>query len=416
MNKHLIAALGSLMFAAAPAASLAAAQLPKHTVPAGFHAVEGRAGGRLLAGTLKGPFSTPGDALAATLHRLRAYFTGPLPVSSAAEGSSGIVVFFSGHLDRTAVVGMTVIAPAAGRGAAVASIFDTPQRAAKSLPQFASTGGSAHSRSAPAAPAPPDGITLNRQSFADGSGSIGVPEGWRMLGGGRGMVDLVNADGAQAHIAIQFPIWDPRAGLADPTRMQLPFIYDPLQAMIAVTKRVFSTQNKVAPAIDILDVHAVNPPMGAGRAALVHGRTQGAQPVEFVTLSNSAPMSGYAWMFYATTLQAPPQHFARDYPVMLAIWKSYRADAAYERSLAADTANTLSEAAEIVDAGTQRSIVAQEQSSAGVDNIINGNEILETTSDGAHWLGNADAARTLAQKYPETYRIVPVDQYRSGDY
>jgi hypothetical protein len=147
---------------------------------------------------------------------------------------------------------------------------------------------------------------------------------------------------------------------------------------------VFFIRHQEPPAADILAARLVSPPLGAGRAALVHGRTRGPQPIEFVTLANSAPLSASACMFYATTLSAPAQRFASDYPAMLAAWKSYPADAAYVRSVNADTAATLREAADIVNGATQRSIVAGEQANAGVDNIINGQDVIETTADGAH--------------------------------
>lgn len=86
------------------------------------------------------------------------------------------------------------------------------------------------------------------------------------------------------------------------------------------------------------------------------------------------------------------------------------------RERQADTARTLQQASDIIKGSTHEMIIAGERQNAGVDYLINGEEVVETTADGKHWRGNSDVAQAPVTKDPQKYRIVPTDEYRAGDY
>jgi hypothetical protein len=404
-----------------------AAQLPAHAVPAGLQAVEGPGGGRILEGTLPGG-STAGS-LRAGVDRARDYFDAEPELTSIVQSRDGRVTMaqFRSTLERSPIAGLVVIVRDGNRSR-VAFLFDRERDIARSIrPMVASlqTAGASGSSSA-AMPA------LRPMRSPDGSILAALPDDWRLKRFENGQLVAVGPDGAEVDQEIPFQLLDPRSPLQNmPGAIRLS--YAPQPANMLVSALEFAGRNSGKP----MDIHVERAgPIGNQQGALTQQlsgtNTTGGVVHRFegvVALSQPNQYGGY--MLSVKMVSAPAGSFSHDFPLLTAIYNSYRVDqnreaqitSAYVQYTKEQTQRGLAQMAAVraqndatFYASMQNAHAVQDsidRSTAGFVNYLGDRNVVAGPS-GAHGTMDDGYAQALVRSDPQAFRIVPVSDYRKG--
>lgn len=186
---------------------------------------------------------------------------------------------------------------------------------------------------------------LTMTSFPDGSGKIGVASGWKMTAGVNGAVDLVGPNGAAIDLGIPTSVVTrgveaifPDVGAAAfPGTPRVDFS-DPVRAFLDV---VAAHGPKLGVRVTrIRSVEYVPTPNGRGAfirySALIKGK-----PFEAFGLYAILPIDNVQAMFYFSVVTAPASDFNKQFPTMMAMWKSWSLSDATAKKRLDDAAKAL---------------------------------------------------------------------------
>lgn len=166
---------------------------------------------------------------------------------------------------------------------------------------------------------------LKIQKFPDGTGQIGVATGWKLADGGSGGAKLAGPSGAGMALGqIQFVLahnFD-RMTLTPGVNPEVPRVHlnDPVVAtveMLNLLQRVGGLKSVKIKAVERA------PGFGMPAAFLRYSATLQGKPMEFYGLYLLAQTDQQSGMYYYSVLMAPPGVFAKQLPIMNAMWKSW---------------------------------------------------------------------------------------------
>jgi len=276
---------------------------------------------------------TPAEALVKTLDRLSGYFDGrPVIVAAFQDKNAGCAQgTFMAKMGGQVVKGVAT-AQMSGRNAGVTVIYDRADRFAISFSRLTASPGKMASKPT---------VKLHRVSLPDGSGTVGLPDGWRITGANKGMMDAVGPDGCVVSLGIYVPIQVP-GGMNIPGSENLLWAPygPPAEAIFTVGREMQRVYGRsVSQKLRIIEQHPTPSPLVQGKAAFLHftfmnefnGRLSPCRGLAWVA---TAPTGPAQWMYYFSQVLAPDAAFARHLPAMLEIWKSWKvSDKVYQERL-----------------------------------------------------------------------------------
>ena len=318
---------------------------PRNSLPAGFRSLRHPGGsGELL---LKKERSDAGAEalLRLTLTQLHAYF-GERPRLLQAFGDkrdTELQAIFAANQAGRPVQGLALVA-ASGNQAATVLAFDDMGCFRTTLPGMLR----AVQPELPHAPvvSPPREQPLQTTMLPDGSGSIGLPPGWMLTTGIKGMTDAVGPDGSMVSLGTHGQVYTPE-GLAESQRLwsstglpgpdisaHIPIVAytDPVTAfprhfeeMQRIAARDLGSQ--VHPQHVVRVIEHVPYPWPGGQAAImdVEWVMEKHPPVRYrsIVLFGMQPSPAGLWTAYVSMVSSPADRFAQNIPTLLRIWESW---------------------------------------------------------------------------------------------
>lgn len=191
---------------------------------------------------------------------------------------------------------------------------------------------------------------LTRVQFADGSGTIGLAPGWKIINAGNGAVQAQGSNGAVIMLGIPFGVVskDVEAQFPDIPGSQLfpgsPRVDFSDATRAALDMMRFNAQHSSG-AIRNIKLRAVEPaPMPNGKAVFIrYAATLNGKPSELFGLYAIMPLDNTQGMFYSSTVAAPRVVYAKTLPTMMAMWASWSLSNATIRKRLQDAAKALGE-------------------------------------------------------------------------
>jgi hypothetical protein len=313
--------------------------------------------------------------------------------------------FISASFDRTPVRGVLF----AGTTGVVGVVIDTPDRLPRSyaslvtrlqtmLPaQAARTGQSA------LAP-------LHNVSF--GSGTIALPDGWRVLNAYQGCVEAGSgrdegyiALGCPQHAVVPpgLPGTNPRAQLV------MPF-GNPVQILGAVMTQPPPVGLGVQ-SFRAVEVQPVESGLPNGRAAYVLFDYQvRGMPFRGLALISIAPFDSMSFMVYKSMFMLPAASFPRLAPTMWRSWQTWGVRSGVLTGRLTAAAQSMRETGDIITGAYWERQHATSGAAIGFDQYIRDTATLEHIESGARADGRWMDAQAIVDRDPSRWRIVPTSE------
>jgi hypothetical protein len=300
---------------------------------------------------------------------------------------------------------------------------ETP--AATKLP---TKGRPAAASGAPAAP-------LHQTPFPDGSGSIGLPDGWTITGAHAGEVTAKGPPPAALHFDWQIPALDPNdprsRGLMRPGTaagfVDIPYGTDAASTFKAALTQFLQKHGKSPPTIEIVDSKEVGPKEALVSARL--GAVDGQGPTLALVDIGIGPSDNQASYLITLYVISFPQELAQQsQATVVAMLHSYKVNqdvvlaqiqADSQKSREA-TAQTLAEmrrrqaASDQQFAAFQRSQDAEERQFQAFDNNLLDRTVIRDTDLNAHGTVSKDLADALLDANPNRFQEVSPSEYVKG--
>jgi len=433
-------------FATLPTAALADS-LKTITNPGGGQAVYGP----LRASTLEG-------GLGVVLRDVHAHFGDRPQIGRLFQSKRGnsVACFFTLTAKKYGgkrIAGMVIVAMPSGARPAGAVIYDDAARFARTAGPLmgelnqawhaAALRAASDARSAQSAPAqtyPP--LPLHEVHFADNSGSIGLPDNWRLVSSGGGRAQIAGANGESIILgAIVQGIYDPRVpgarGLMQYMAMghrqyyAYPYGGDLIQAWLALNRQYAERKNSPAPTFQETSRQPAAPSPYEGYAVLALGNFDAHDGKGLlrsrVRIGELRP-TGSQWALTIERESLPARDVAREWPTVVAMLKSYRQNgqeierqtqlviddihargrAAAARAQAQSAANDEHNAS--VEAGWDQSAKYNES----MENYTLDRSVIENTESGEHSTLENAAADSLVRNQPNRFQYVSAPNYLRG--
>ena len=405
--------------------------------PTVTHVLKSKDGNSLaVTFTVKATTETPGDMTGLALVAVTASGPGKGAVLSDQSSRFGTTVADMLQQMQQAAPGARATADlasgAAGSPSGPAASGPAPSAPA-ATPTSTSTKAAAASTPSPAAAATAAPIgPLHTTAFPDGSGSIGLPDGWKISGAHAGEVIAMGPAPASLHFDFLISAYDPsryKPNIATSQTMRaIPYDADAATKMSLQTQQISKLQHKAPPTVQTLKVQELS----AGTYVLVQNvsPSDGSTPFQAWTEMTAGPMASqglYTLFMYQILL---PQNLTdtQSTAAAKALFDSYHANAQVaQQELAADKASTDKAIAAIqaktaqnqqqtdmILAANERSFRASQQSFAADDNQLLGNTVIRDRDYNAHGVVSDNLAAALTQADPNRFQEVPASQYVQG--
>ena len=359
-------------------APLAARAASGGEAPPGYAVVNVTEFGRAVSAQKRGVASVP-MALQATLRDLTAYFGTRPTVKGAYEDvrdhQSGNAVFFA-DVGGQATKGF-IFCKIGRAGASVAVIYGRPDMPPAEWNRLGSAPGQAGASPAGSSASlpTPAHAALKEYRFPDGSGSIGLAEGWHSNSPScikgfaiEGPADQLITDGLPYSVVTpDSPIRTARSPLVAP-------ITTPFEAFKILAPQLSRmSASRGGPTITVDDLVERIGPAPGGTAmsvvsfALTESRPDGQRHYKALALVRVMPLSRTGWLLTLSILRAQAATFDRDLPLMMQMSRSLRENAQVVAQKSRQQAN----AQQQWFAGQQQRFRQQQQS---FDNYLNAQE------------------------------------------
>jgi hypothetical protein len=362
-------------------------------LPEGLHLV-GQSGpfGQAL---LSDEFAAPGSAralLPGVIRWVSGYFDRPLLLNGAIVDAQDqqVHAFFETVHRGQPVRGTLAVFSGGGRGSALL-LFDRPDRFAQSsgpmLRQMMGGGGERAGRPA----APPRVEPLRQAAFPDGSGSIGLPEGWVITDYRNATVE---AYGQGGHIVLGVRYTVPINALPGFPGMHGPML-PPSQALMAWTdSNMRGALSRGEARMTIIEERPT--PTQSGRASYVHYKNHSREFArEGLALVLCSPVDYNDWQLYLSLVFADENRFPDLFPTMWAMWKSWSISPAVFRARMDEELANMHEINNIwkgASADAQRS-ASNRSYSAG--QLLQGVSSIEQVETQERWDMNANSVQPI---------------------
>ncbi len=175
------------------------------------------------------------------------------------------------------------------------------------------------------------GPVLTTTPFPDGTGHVGIAEGWTAQSLGQGAAVLVGPDGARVELAIFVPVLDPRGMLGQqaasmglpPTGLVMPCIPDPAEALVAVTRAISMQRGHGDPQMKVESAQPLASRPGARTEILSGTQLVDGALWRFAGLITASPPNAVgSWSIGGNIFFAPDATFRRHEPAMMAMANS----------------------------------------------------------------------------------------------
>ncbi len=449
--------------------SATAAPPPAATAAPQFQSIDGAAGGHLLTATL-GPQPSVQAAAGLVLRQLRSAIGARPEVTRAEENPAqhSVALFFTAGPNGTPETGLAIVTAPPGTQATAAVLYDQKARFATSvgpmltqLQTLTAAAGAAPppaGAAATAAPAPPamaPAQPLQRHDFADGTGSIDLPEGWRLAMGGGGSA-LAFGPGATVAWNVVSAAVDPASAMlhAPPQIRQsllaktavLSPIADPVQAWLAMQTAFAQQKGLRPPSLTVQRSDPIGAEQGLHAARIMARGTLGTPAdrpapkpgtwMGMVSVMPTGPMGN--WSIGSSFVFVLDEALAAQGRTAMAVFNSVRINQgamnAQMQAMNAQTqamnqmsqrnfdtmiANGQAQNA-AREAGTQRALAQDREAQEGMhrnavamENYVLNRSVVRDTQTGEHaTMGNAGA--DLLTQYSSRYETVPAQQLLRG--
>ena len=298
-------------------------------------------------------------------------------------------------------------------------------------PAVASSPTKARPAAASGAPAAP----LHETPFPDGSGSIGLPDGWTITGAHAGEVTAKGPAPAGLHFDWQIPALDPNdprsRGLMRPgtaaSFVDIPYGTDAATTFKLALTQFLQKHGKSPPTIEIVDSTQVGPKEALVSARI--GAVDGQAPTTALVDIGIGPPDNQASYLITLFIISFPQELAQQsQATVVAMLHSYKVNQNVQLAqIQADsqktqqaTAQTLAEmrrrqaASDQQFAAFQRSQDAQERQFQAFDNNLLDRTVIRDTDLNAHGTVSNDLADALVDANPNRFQEVSPSEYVKG--
>lgn len=190
---------------------------PVASAEASFEVIDGRGGGKIVYGVMER--TTAAGAMSAVLHYVHHEFGNPPVVGKVFESRDGqnFGAFFTVTANAAGskpFAGVAIVSMAPEMKAAAAALYDESVRFAQTEPKLLRTltdaWRTAATSAAPDKPHSPSVPPLTATRFPDGSGTVNLPDGWRVAFASHGAALIVGPHDERVLISnTAGPIYDP---------------------------------------------------------------------------------------------------------------------------------------------------------------------------------------------------------------
>ncbi len=422
-------------------------------------------GGDITYGPLNGP-TTQEDAMVFMLRQVHGHFGERPQVGGffTAGDKDSIATFFTVHDTRhanRALAGMVIVVMPAGQSARAAVLTDDARHFNDSLhpmlvrlnSAMADEGASGRDRgvydervatsragaNGSFAPSGASVATLHPTPFPDGSGSIGLPDGWKIARAYGGGVVANGPRGESVVLGRYISILDtssPQAAqrvsmMTRGGRTPLPGSYvaypsggDPVAAFEGVAN---SFRRKAGQGPVTLSVKS-RQPQGAG--VVVRGIIHTASEEDkdsIISITATPPRRGM-WGMMITQISAPVSLSAQEMPTLIAISRTYQANtqrigqetqATIGRihaigAVATARANAAHAQEDAQSAAFQQHMDSIDRNSAGFANYLRDQTVVSTADNRYHGTFDNKTAQEIVESNPQQFQYVPTSGYIKG--
>lgn len=299
-------------------------------LPPGFVRADGVPGtGQVVYAHVTGRTSST-TLLGNTLSQFSQYFDGPLRVDQAFRETNDrqAQAAFLGHFEGQPIAGVAM-ASVYENGAVVGLVFDHRGTLPASVNELLATlekHGVVQQETRPARP-----INWYRAPFPDGSGSILLPQGWKVTSSYQGAVDIAGPGGEAMALGYGYPVVIPQAAQNPATGAPMEALIaspgDPVNALQTLLPQIgaYLTRRNQQPlrfeAIRVIESAPVPSAVNGRAAYLLWDVRVNGQPYRLFSYVDCSPAPTGWWTFYLSSAAAPPNRFNDQLPVMLEAWQ-----------------------------------------------------------------------------------------------
>jgi hypothetical protein len=304
--------------------------------------------------------------------------------------------------------------PAAVAANAPASGFPAAASNAPSGSGTAVEGPPTKGATAPAAP-------LHQTPFPDGSGSIGLPDGWTLTGAHAGEVIAKGPPPAGLHFDWQISALDPNDARSQNLRrgggagafVIIPYGTDGANTFKSALTQLIQKQRKAVPSIEIVDSKQLSPQETLLVADV--GAFDGQSPTKALVdigIAPKNPLGGYLITLYMISF--PQSSAAENQATVTAMFHSYKTNTAV--ALAEIHADTQASQAftQSTLANMKRRQDAQDRQFQAFDNNLLDRTVIRDTDLNGHGTVSNDLADALVEANPNRFQEVPPSEYVKG--
>ena len=173
---------------------------------------------------------------------------------------------------------------------------------------------------------------LTQTMFPDGSGTIGLAAGWRIGSSWKGIVDAAGPQGQLLILGYYQQVMTTWSGPppAIPGYILGPY-RDPVSALQSYIDSYLKGALRRREATFRL-IEQAPVPSNNGRASYISYEVQVAgRAATGLAMVSTAPIDGSTWVYYMSSVSAPRERFAQDFPTLWAMWKSWSVNPAVFR-------------------------------------------------------------------------------------
>lgn len=369
--------------------TLATATLTARADSGGLKTIDNPGGGQVVYGPLTN-VTTQRDAMAAMLRNVHGHFGDEPQIGKffQAKGSDSIATFFqltAKNQGNKPIAGMVIVSVTQGaKEGAAAVLYDDAARFAKTQPAMmkalnqawhadnprpaSATHAANPANNAGSGPGgvfgvniPPDqslSQPLHLAANPDNSGSIGLPVGWQISGGGGGTLHAQGSHGESLHMGVLFQNnYDPQtqqgANMINYLRRgNTPFTACPMSQDLIQDYECVSTQNRRRQNLPPVSVHVIsskfdpgNHMQGAFLAEADFGDGKG--PVLASFRLGAQRMAAGTWILTMGLAVCPKNLAGEEWPTIQAMIMSYRQNSAVIQQQTQQIINQINARAEV---------------------------------------------------------------------
>jgi hypothetical protein len=290
---------------------------------------------------------------------------------------------------------------------AASTASTTTSAAAMAAPSSAAPVAASNATAAPVGP-------LHTTEFPDGSGTVGLPDGWKIAGAHAGEVIAQGPAPAALHFDYLVNAYDPSRSRPVKGWHAIPYGADVATKMNLITTQNAQSQHQSPPAVKVLATQQV----AANNYMIVEDVNMNDGSIPFrawtqIFVGPLGPAGGYTLTMYQILL---PQQVSADQgnATAKALFGSYKVNAdRVMQEIAAGNAQNQAITDSYLNI-SQHAFDAQQRSFAADDYALLGNTVVRDRDFNAHGLVSDNLANALTQADPNRFQEVPASQYIKG--